>query len=74
MTDDSFSLNAEKRRLIWNAAHPDTLSIEELREVLYYTAHLAELYENYILSKGIRNLWEADEYVQLHKGAEYPLL
>lgn len=70
----SFSTSVQKRRLIWNASHTDTLTKEDLMEVLRYTARLAELYEAYILSKGIRYIWEADDYVQIHKGPEYPLL
>ena len=64
----------EKRRLIQNASHVDSLSVEELKEVLRYTSHLAELYEMYLLSKGMHYLREADQYIETHKGADYPLL
>ena len=67
-------MGTQKRQLIWNAAHADTLTKEDLMEILRYTARLAELYEAYILGKGIRYIWEADEYIQNHKGHEYPLL
>ena len=73
-TGTIFSISAPKRQLIWNASHLDTLTKEEFIEVLRYTTRLAELYEAYILKKGIRYIWEADEYVQTHKGSEYPLL
>ena len=52
----------------------DALTKEELMELLRYTARLAELYEEYILDKGIRYIWEADDYIQTHKGPKYPLL
>ena len=68
------SISTQKRQLIWNASHMDALTKEELMELLRYTARLAELYEEYILDKGIRYIWEADDYIQTHKGPKYPLL
>ena len=73
-SDTLISISTKKRQLIWNACHADTLTKKELMEVLRYTARLAELYEEYILDKGIRYIWEADDYIQTHKGPEYPLL
>ena len=67
-------MNTQKRRLIGNTSHENTLTKDELMEILRYTARLAELYEAYILNKGIRYLWEADDYIQANKGSEYPLL
>lgn len=72
--DMSISISSQKRQLIWNASHANTLTKKELMEVLRYTARLAELYEEYILNKGIRYIWEADDYIQKHKGPKYPLL
>ena len=65
---------SEQHRLIWNASHVDTLNREEIMEILRYTTRLADLYEQYILTKGIRYLWEADAFIQAHKGSDYPLL
>lgn len=70
----STSISSPKRQLIWNASHIDALTTEELMDVLRYTAKLAELYEAYILAKGVRYIREADDYIQTHKGPEYPLL
>ena len=66
--------SSSKKQLRWNASHIDTLTKEELMDVLRYTARLAELYEEYIVHKGIRYIWEADDYIQTHKGPGYPLL
>ena len=63
-----------KHQLAWNAAHVEVLSKDQLKEVLRYTVRLAELYEMFILSKGIRYLWEADQYIEEHKGENYPFL
>lgn len=74
-TDVSLScFSREKRQLAWNAAHVEVLSTDQLKEVLRYTARLAELYEMFILSKGIHYIWEADQYIENHKGENYPLL
>ena len=72
--DMSNLINSQRRQLIWNASHTNKLTKEELMDVLRYTARLAELYEAYILNKGIRYIWEADDYIQKHKGSEYPSL
>lgn len=63
-----------KRRLLRNLSRTDELSMEELKEILRYTARLAELYEMYILEKGIQYIWEADEFIERNKGEEFPLL
>lgn len=72
--ETSLVLREEKKRLMKNFSNPDALSRDELKEVFRYAARLADLYEMYIISKGIRYIWEADDYVQTHKGADYPLL
>lgn len=72
--ETSLVLNEDKKHFMWNYSHPEALSKDDLKEVFRYAARLAELYEMYIISKGIRYIWEADEYVQTHKGADYPLL
>ena len=75
MNRSNVSLISEgKHQLAWNVAHMDSLPIQDLRQTLRYTIRLAELYEMFILEKGVRYIWEADQYIEKNKGPDYPLL
>lgn len=66
--------SSEKKLFLWKVSHADTLPAEEVLEILRYALKLADLYEGYILSKGIGYIFEADQYIQEHKGVGFPFL